>query len=643
MYKHRILPALFIMLLILISGCETSLPEVSVPEASVVYDVNGSPIKGLAEENRISIGIEEIPETFKNAIIAVEDKNFYRHHGVDLTGILRAVIINIQKGKLLAGGSTISQQTAKTLFLSNEKTFIRKFRELFYALELERRYSKDEILAMYCNTIYFGHGAYGIEVAARTYFAKSASELTMAECTLLAGLPNAPSYYDPYLYPERARERQKLVVGRLVEEEYISAEEQEDILAQDLSYSSSDYVLGEAPYFIAMVRDYLSKKYGERMVYQGGLKVYTSLDMDMQKAANTAYREGMKDKEQGVQASLVALDVTNGQIRALIGGRDYQTSNYNRVFSERQPGSTFKPFMYSLAIEWGLTPADQMKCEKVEFKLDNGDIYKPTDYGDEPYHWRDFTLKEALMVSDNVVAVRINDLLGPQHVADHAEQFGFANLPSILSLPLGSREVTPLQMAAAYSVFANQGVYNEPVYILKVVDQHGTVLEENRSISRRVVSEQNAYIITDMLKGVMEPGGTGAGLAAATQRITAGKTGTTDNFNDAWFVGYTPQICCAVWVGYDKDRNVNLVGSVAAGPIWANFIRDASVHLPEIDFPRPDNVLTMNICLDTGLIATESCPRTTTMAFIEGTEPEELCYLHLSQMDWFLPDNRRQR
>ncbi len=643
MHKHRILPAIFIILLVLISGCETSLPEINVPEASVVYDVNGNPIKGLAQENRISIGIEEIPETFKNAVIAVEDKNFYHHHGIDLTGILRAVVIDVKEGKLSAGGSTITQQTAKTLFLSNEKTFIRKVRELFYALELERRYSKDEILAMYCNTIYFGHGAYGIEVAARTYFAKTASELTMAECTLLAGLPNAPSYYDPYLYPERARDRQEVVVQRLLEEGYISQEEKANILAQELSYRSSDYVQGEAPYFVAMVRDYLSNKYGERMVYQGGMKVYTTLDMDMQKAANTAYQAGMKDKEEGVQAALVALDVKNGQIRALIGGRDFQSSTYNRVFSERQPGSTFKPFMYSLAIEWGLTPADQMKCEKVEFKLDTGDVYAPTDYGDEPYHWKDFTFKEALMISDNVVAVRVNDLLGPKYVAEHAEKFGFNNLPSILSLPLGSREVTPLQMAAAYSVFANQGVYSEPIYILKVVDQHGKVLEENRTTRRRAVSEQNAYIITDMLKGVMEPGGTGSGLKSTVQRIAAGKTGTTDNFNDAWFVGYTPQICCAVWVGFDKDRNVNLVGGVAAGPIWANFIRDASVHLPNTDFQRPDNIRTVNICLDTGLVATEACPRTSTMAFIEGTEPKELCYLHLSGLDWFLPENKKSR
>ncbi|KUG02847.1 multimodular transpeptidase-transglycosylase [hydrocarbon metagenome] len=637
MFRKYLLISILLTTL-LFCGCGVDIHQVNVPEASVVYDINGRPIKGLAEENRISIGFEEIPDSFKAAIIAVEDKNFYEHHGVDISGILRAFVLNIKAGKITAGGSTITQQTAKTLFLSNERTWPRKIKELFYALELERSYSKDEILTMYCNTIYFGHGAYGLEVAARTFFNKNAQDLTAEESALLAGLPNAPSLYDPYINPEKAKARQGLVLQRMVEEGYISENDREAIISRELKYQQADYVLGEAPYFIAMVRDYLSKKYGERMVYQGGMKIYTTLDLDMQKAANRAYKEGMKEREADVQAALVALDATNGHIRALIGGRDFASSNYNRVFSERQPGSTFKPFLYSLAIEWGLTEAYMMKCEKVEFKLPTGDTYEPNDYGDEKYHWKEFTIKEALMISDNVIAVRVNDMLGAQHVADHAEKFGFKGIQPILSLPLGSKEVTPLDMAAAYNVFANQGIYSEPIYVLKVVDQDGKVLEESRTTQRQVISPENAYIVSDMLKGVMGPGGTGANLQKTVGRTAAGKTGTTDDFNDAWFVGFTPQLCCAVWVGYDQGRNVNLVGSVAAGPIWANFIRDASVSLPDLDFEKPANVNLINVCLDTGLISSESCPRRSRMAFIEGTEPKEICYYHTFNLDWLLKD-----
>lgn len=635
MFKKQLLIALLISLLI-ISGCAYEIDSMEVPEASVVFDIKGRPIKGLAEENRISIEFEEIPESFKAAIIAVEDKNFYNHHGIDFTGILRALFLNLKAGKITAGGSTITQQTAKTLYLSNERTISRKIKELFYALELERRYSKDEILTRYCNSIYFGHGAYGLEVAARTFFNKNARDLSVEESALLAGLPNAPSLYDPYVNPQAAKQRQRVVLQRMWEEGYITEAELEDIADRELQYQRADYVLGEAPYFIAMVRDYVSEKYGERVVYQGGLKIYTTLDLDMQKAANKAYQEGMKEREANVQAALVALDVSNGDIRALIGGRDFALSNYNRVFSERQPGSTFKPFLYSLAMEWGMTQAEQIKCEEVEFKLPTGDTYTPEDYGDDKYHWKEFTLKEALMISDNVIAVRLNHLLGPQDVANHAEKFGFKNIEPILSLPLGSKEVTPLDMAAAYSVFANEGIYSRPRYILKVMDRYGQVLEESDSQQRRVVSPENAYIISDMLKGVLEAGGTGSHLKALVGRPAAGKTGTTDDYNDAWFVGYTPQLCCAVWVGYDQGRNVNLVGGVGAGPIWANFMREASANLAPRDFKKPDAVNLINVCLDSGLVAAESCPRSKQMAFIEGSEPREICYYHTSSLDWLL-------
>jgi len=626
--------------LILMFCCAFSwnLPEIEIPESSTVIDINGQPIKGLSEQNRISIGLEEIPDSFIKAVIAVEDKNFYNHHGIDITGIFRAILINIKEHRIAAGGSTITQQTAKNLFLSNERTIVRKIKEFFYALQLERNYSKDEILTMYCNSIYFGQGAYGIEVAARTFFGKNARDLNLSEASLLAGLPRWPSRYNPYINPDEAVKRQTVVLQRMVEEEMISKDQMRQVLAVKLNFRKVQYMEGDAPYFIAMVKEYLSEKYGERMVFQGGLQIFTTLDLYMQKAANKAYMEVMKDREKDLQAALVAMDVSSGHIRALIGGRDFTASSYNRVFAKRQPGSTFKPFMYSLAIAWGFRASDMMMCEEVEFELPNGDIYRPKDFGDEPYHWREFTLKEAVMKSDNVIAVRLNNILGPENTARYAGKFGFTGIKPVLSLPLGSSEVTPMDMAAAYSVFANQGIYSKPVFILKVVDKNGNVLEENKVMQRQAIGADNAYIITDMLKGVLEPGGTGQTLKNIVGRTAAGKTGTTDNFKDAWFVGYTPRLCCAVWVGYDREKNVNLPGSLIAGPIWANFIREASVKLPEEEFKRPDNINIVNICLDSGMVACESCPRRMEMAFIDGTEPKNICYNHLPGIEWWIND-----
>lgn len=610
------------------------LPGLDVPEASVIYDVNGRSIKGLSEENRINVYINEINPYFLQAIVAVEDKNFYNHHGIDAGGILRAIVANIKARSIVEGGSTITQQTAKKLFLSDQRTFSRKIQELYYSFLLERKYSKDEILALYCNTIYFGHGAYGVEVAARTFFSKSASELTLAESALLAGLPRWPGHYDPYQNPLAAKERQGVVLQRMLEEGMISPDQKQKAMDQKMTYRSSSSRNGDAPYFVAMVQEYLSQKYGERQVYQGGLKVYTSLDLDMQRAADQAYSAGMKSRDEDLQAALVAMDIDTGQIRAMVGGRDYNSSNYNRVYARRQPGSTFKPFMYSLAMDSGYTPASMLMCEEIEYEIPGSPPYKPSDYGEEPYHWRPFTLKEALMISDNTIAVQLNYRLGPQQVAWRAEKFGFEHIEPVLSLPLGATDVSPLEMCAAYCVFANQGYRCNPYYIIKVVDKNGRVLEENKPGPTKVIEADNAYIITDMLKGVMQTGGTGAALAIPGL-TTAGKTGTTDQRKDAWFVGFTPNTCCAVWVGYDRDKNVNLTGSAAAGPIWKGFMQGASSKVASGDFTRPANIVELNIDLDTGLVATENCPRTATMAFRTGTEPRDVCYLHGSVLNYF--------
>lgn len=633
MRSKKFLLVLMLAVILINSGFSVRLPSFTMPEASVLYDVNGKVIGGLAENNGVNVNLEEISPHFTAAVIAVEDKNFRSHHGIDIWGIIRASFMNIKSRSIVEGGSTITQQTAKNLFLSNEKTFTRKIKELYYAFLLERKYSKDEILTMYCNTIYFGEGAYGVEVAARTFFGKKASELNLAQAALLAGLPQWPGNYNPYINPDKAKARQKIVLNRMEEEGIISAAEKQAACDEPLHYQQASFIASEAPYYVSMVRDYLTEKYGERMVYQGGLRVYSSLDLDMQKAANLAVQSGMQNRNPELQVALVALDVSNGQIRALVGGRDYRSSQLNRVYAQRQPGSTFKPFVYSLAIEQGRTAADMIMCEEVEYEVAGSEPYRPADYGDEPYHWRDFTLKEAIMISDNVVAVRLNEQLGPQNSANHAEKFGFQNINPVLSLPLGSNVVRPIDMAAAYAVFANRGIYSAPAYVLKVKDQNGNILEETDPVIHQVVSAANASIITNMLTGVLEPGGTGSSLKARAGRPAAAKTGTTDEYKDAWFVGYTTQLSCAVWVGYDRNQAVNLAGSVAAGPIWADFIKGASAQLPEQDFSLASGVITVPICLDSGQIATEYCPRSIDMAFEAGTEPEDICLLHLPEMD----------
>ncbi len=613
------------------AGFAWRIPELNVPQMSTIYDINGREVKGIYQENRISVGLDQVSPYIIDAFIAVEDKNFYRHRGIDLGGVLRALLVNLREMRVVEGGSTITQQTAKNLFLTQERTLTRKIKELYFTFLLEKHYTKDEILQMYLNTIYFGNGAYGVEAAARTYFAKSASDLDLAESALLAGIPARPSRFNPFANPEAAKSRQAVVLERMVKEGKISSEEARRAFDEKLQYKRARFIKGDAPYFADMVIDYLVKKYGARMVYQGGLKIYTGLDLDMQEAAEEAYDETLKNKDRDLQAALVAVDAKNGYIKAMIGGRDFAQSEFNRAINAyRQPGSAFKPFLYSLALEEGYTAASTFSCDWVEFPQPDGTIYRPTDYGTEPYHYRSFTLKEAIMVSDNVVSVKLNNSIGPAKFAAWAQRFGFkGRIRPVLSLALGTSEVTPLEMASALTAFANGGVKSEPIAIIKVVDGSGNVLEEHPPQHSRLLSRENAYIVTDMLTGVLEPGGTASHLKSLVGRPAAGKTGTTQEYRDAWFVGYTPQLSCAVWVGYDTpNRTVNMPGGQVAGPIWANFIRKASEKLPVEYFSVPDNIIEVRVCADTGLAASESCPRTIKAAFVKGTEPGEICYAH---------------
>jgi len=621
----------------LVSGCSSLSP----PRMSIIYDGEGKVVTGLHQQNRIDVKLKDMSPYVAKAVIAAEDQHFYEHHGLDFAGIARAAYRNIRAGRIVEGGSTISQQAARNLYIGLERTWARKFKELYYTLLLERHYSKNEILELYLNTIYFGEGAYGVEAAARTYYNKSVADLNLSEAALLAGIIQRPSGYNPYENEEAAFKRQKYVLERMVDTKAISKKEAAEALKKKIKFERGKYTSGDAPYFVAMVADYVAKTYGERMVYQGGLHIYTTLDLELQRAAQKAFDQGLKNYNADLQGALVAVEPGNGKIKALIGGRDYRKYPFNRaVKSKRQPGSAFKPFLYSLALQDNNTEASTMVCEEIAYKQADGSEYKPVDNGDEPYHNRAFTLWEALAKSDNVIAVRLIDKTDPERVAEYAKNFGFSGkLRPYYSLALGSSEVSPVELASAYAVFAAQGQYVGPYFIEKIEDNTGKILYQAEITPQNVVRPAYAYLITDMMTAVLKPGGTASHLAEKISFTAAGKTGTTQESRDAWFAGFTPRLSCAVWVGFDQqERSVNVAGGRIAGPIWADFMQEAAKKVGAPEFQVPDEVDRAQVCLDSGGLATENCERIANMSFIRGTEPSTPCWIHSPGFWPFRPD-----
>ncbi|WP_461569142.1 transglycosylase domain-containing protein [Thermincola ferriacetica] len=626
--------SLMTLLSLFLSGCTVGprLPEPRFNQGSKVYDTNGKLITTLFKEKRTTVKLKEVSPITRQAIIAVEDSRFYQHHGISFTGIARAAWKNLRAGEVIEGGSTITQQTAKNLFLGNERTFSRKFLEFWYAIQLERKYSKDEILEMYLNQIYFGEGAYGIEEAAQTYFGKPASQLDLAESAMLAGLPKAPSKYSPFVNWQAAKNRQKIVLGRMVETKVINQTQADEAYREELHLNSNRKPASRAPYFINEIVKYVTDKYedGAKLLYTGGLKIETTLDLEAQKAAETAFLKRLQSRDPDLEGGLVALDPKTGYVLAMVGGKDYATSKFNRALQAlRQPGSAFKPFVYTAALEQGYTAATTLTCEPVEFRTNSG-IYKPTDFGSQQYHYRPFTLKEAVTVSDNVIAVKLAGQVGPQNAVDVAKKMGInSSLRPYISIALGTSEVNPLEMAAAYAAFANGGFRIKPVFVKKITDSQGRVLENNLPSRTRVLDEKIAYIMTDMLKSVVQPGGTASIVSSILPRPAAGKTGTTQNYADAWFVGYTPELVAAVYIGYDNNRkSVGSTGGRLAAPIWAEFAARALKDRPVQDFPKPPGVVEKTICADTGLLATPYSEKTIKAFFIQGTEPTQYCPIH---------------
>ncbi|HEY5626508.1 MAG TPA: PBP1A family penicillin-binding protein [Nitrospira sp.] len=719
-----------------------------------VYSSDQQLIGQFFIERRILKQLSEIPETLRNAVVAVEDARFFEHPGLDYIGILRAAWTNIRRGGKVEGASTITQQLARSLFLSSERTFDRKVRELVLAYKMELVSTKEQILELYLNQIYFGQGAYGVASAAQSYFGKDLSALTVAEAAFLAGLPKSPNHYSPFRNYARAKKRQEHVLARMEEAGFLTGEEREQAVAEPLSFRRPGSEQN-APYFVEYVRQLLVAKYGESMVYKGGLRVQTTLDLEMQRAAEAAFGEGLRevDKRQGwrgplrtielatlasehvtavtdqplavgdfreavvtkvgkdfyavqignsparlgfddmawakrrlkgsdpskdyvlnpnpkkilkpgevvevrvkkiekdkvhvqleqtpvVEGGLIALEPANGAIRAMVGGYDFNRSEYNRsVQARRQPGSAFKPIIYAAAVDQGMSPASVVLDAPVVYEQQEDErAWKPENYG-RKFHGM-VSLREALAHSHNLATVRLLDKIGVKPVIEFAQQVGITSpLAADLSLGLGSSSVGLTELTSAYSLFINQGSRTEPYAIVSVTDNTGQVLEQAEVKAQEVVSKETAYLITNMMEDVVLKG-TGQ-AAKSLGRPIAGKTGTTNDYMNAWFIGGAPNLVTGVYVGFDDRRSLGDTesGAHAALPIWINFMREALKNLPVMPFTIPEGVMFVKVDPSTGLLDSELEDQAGSVEiFTRGHEPTQAAQRRLDPVDFYKLD-----
>lgn len=611
-----------------------ALPAGTFTQPSQMYDMHGELITAFQPgQNREFVPLAQIPKSLVEATLAIEDKRFYDHIGVDLRGIARAAAVNIQHMDVVQGASTLTQQLARNLYLTQDRTWSRKIKEAMYAVQLEMQLSKDQIIEKYLNdATYYGHSAYGVQAGAKLFFGKDISELSLAESAMLAGVPKGPRYYSPYFDMENAKARQELILTEMAEQGYITREEAERAKREklDIQPAATKNAVVQAPYFRDYVKNVAIDQLGidEREFEEGGIRIYTTLDLHMQEVAEAAIA-GQLDAEDELQAALVAIDPRTGYVKAMVGGKDYSGNQFNRAISgSRQPGSAFKAFVYLTALQQpGFTPVSRFKSEPTVFTYDNGrKTYTPNNFaGKYPNDFID--LREAISKSDNIYAVQTLMQVGADKVIETARKMGVTSpLEPLPSLALGTFPVSPLEMASAFGVIANQGVRIEPTVITKIVSSSGKVLYEAKPDKVKVVEPEYAYTLTNLLKSVFDPGGTASRVAGQIKRPVAGKTGTTNT--DAWMVGFTPELATAVWVGYDRDRVISPAESYKASPIFADFTEHALEAVPPKLFPMPDNVVSVYIDPATGKLATDRCPDARAEVFVKGTEPTEYCSEH---------------
>ena len=731
-----------------------------------LYSADGQVIGEFAIEKRIEISYEEIPDILKKAIIATEDPNFYNHHGIDFRGVLRALKEDIRlklrgRSARLQGGSTISQQLARELFLHRKQTIRRKLKEALLALQIENKYSKKEILTMYCNQFNLGHGAYGVEAAAQLYFGKKASELNLEESAMIVGILRGPSIYSPYKNSKLMLRRRNHVLNRMLEEGYITPEKAKRAKAQPLNVlplnrSDSEF----AAYFKEEVRKYLEEQYGSEALYREGLKVYTTLDTNLQKYAEESLKNGLRrlDKRQGwrhdkrnlleegiedlenlksnfcsswlkptfqegqiveavvleassreatlkikdykgkitnsdigwtktrnlkrlikrgdiiqvkikkidnesheilasldqepkLEGAFLAIEPQTGQIKAMVGGYSFKRSKWNRATQAlRQAGSAIKPMIYTAALENGFTPASIIIDEPTEFPDKwSGEVYAPPNY-DQKFKGA-VTLRQGLEESRNIVTVKLLDFISPQTGVDYCRKFGLTTpIYPYLSLALGAPDVKMIELVSAYTAFANKGVRINPYFITRIEDKEGNILEETKVESEEVISPQVAYMMTYMMEGVIERGTAWPAAFLEKDKALAGKTGTTNDYTDAWFIGFSPSLCAGVWVGHDEKVSIGerQSGMVAALPIWTEFFQkvieeekkeaeEKGDDFVREEFEVPPNLSFVEIDRKTGLLATPICIFTLKETFLPGTEPVRFCSYedHLKTLDYY--------
>ena len=647
------------------SACPSieKLDSYSPRQTSKLFAADGRFVAELGLERRTLVRIEQIPPVLRAAFVITEDRRFYQHSGIDLVRVFGAGLSNLRRGGFAQGFSTITMQLARNVFpekLTREKTILRKMREAKVARAIERKYSKDHVLELYLNQINLGSGAYGVETASQRYFGKSVRDINLAEAATLAALPKAPARYNPRRFPERAIQRRNTILELMRREGAISDADASLAKAYPLRLAHGGGVSGDvAPYYVEWIRQQLEARFGER-IYSDGLRVFTALDLELQGAAERALERQIRAVEGGVagsfphrtyeqliaaaaddpvpatvtqylQGAFVVMDPRSGSVRAIVGGRDFDDSKFNRATQAlRQPGSTFKPIVYATAIQSGRSPAYMLDDSPVEIPQVSGDTWQPRNY-DLKFEGP-MIMRRALYQSRNMPAIRLGMELGEQSVVDMARRFGLTTpIPEYPSIHIGSADVYPLQMVAAYSTFANMGWRVDPVGILRVEDAQGKELWTPEIARERVLTPEESWLMVDMMRDVLRRGSAAGAMVQAGFRLPAGgKTGTTNDYTDVWFIGYTADLVAGVWMGFDKPQRImpNAQGGRLAAPAWAQFMIEAYQRKPSPpDWPRPSSLVSRQVDKVTGQLANSGCPAADAYFewFIAGTAPITEC------------------
>jgi penicillin-binding protein 1A len=627
-------------------------------QATTILDAHDRPVFTIFKEQRIEVPLDRISPNLIKAVISVEDQRFYDHNGVDLIRVAAAVVRNFQEGRRAEGGSTITQQLARQSFLTRDKTYRRKIKEVILAANIERAYDKKDILALYLNKVYFGDGYYGVEAASLGYFGKHASELSVPEAALLAGLIQSPSSYAPTVNPERALARRNIVLQAMVNNGVL-AQADADAARNTALHLTNAIEMKESfgLYYKEQVRRELVDRFGGSRVAQGGLRVYTTLEPELQQAAEKILENGIadiegrrgykhprrgKDAKEYLQGALVAMDPTTGAVRAMVGGRDFSESRFNRAMqAKRQSGSAFKPFVYAAALEEGYSPASLISNLNSPILTTQGNWVPEDGHSNAT----ELTMRSALKISSNRAAVQMLNTIGIKDAVSYAEKLNVGTPPSVPSLALGSGDVTLISLTAAYGAFADHGIVRTPVLIRKVEDSDGKVIYQDGGKSQQAVSDATAFLMSSMLADVISAGTAYKARQAGFMLPAAGKTGTTNDYVDAWFVGYTPHLVTGVWVGFDQPKTIITNGYAAdlAVPIWGQFMKVATRNAKPEWFDRPANVIGVNVCRVSGKLPNYGCSNVQTVDdsgaievksmvytdyFVKGTQPTTTCPVH---------------